>query len=73
MQIFRVEKPSCTILKTKNCVPFEVQYTSTDLSKCKLSFLFSTYYETKALHFLFNLISFHDQICEQFLICVLYV
>ena len=28
MQIFRVKKPSCKILKTKNCVPFEVQYTS---------------------------------------------
>ena len=27
MQIFRVKKPSCKILKTKNCVPFEVQYT----------------------------------------------
>ena len=26
MQIFRVMKPLCTILKTKNCVPFEVQY-----------------------------------------------
>ena len=25
---FRVKKPSCKILKTKNCVPFEVQYTS---------------------------------------------
>ena len=29
MQIFSVKKPSCKILKTKNCVPFEVQYTST--------------------------------------------
>ena len=28
MQNFRVKKPSCKILKTKNCVPFEVQYTS---------------------------------------------
>ena len=28
MQIFRVKKPICKILKTKNCVPFEVQYTS---------------------------------------------
>ena len=28
MQIFRVKKPSCKILKTKNCVPFEVQFTS---------------------------------------------
>ena len=27
MQIFRVKKPSCKILKTKNCVPFEVQNT----------------------------------------------
>ena len=26
MQIFRVEKPSCKILKMKNCVPFELQY-----------------------------------------------
>ena len=26
MQIFRVKKPSCKILKTKNCAPFEVQY-----------------------------------------------
>ena len=25
VQIFRVKKPSCKILKTKNCVPFEVQ------------------------------------------------
>ena len=29
MQIFRVKKLSCKILKTENCVPFEVQYTST--------------------------------------------
>ena len=28
MQIFRVKKPSRKILKTKNCVPFEVQYYS---------------------------------------------
>ena len=28
MQIFRVKKSSCKILKTKNCVPFEVQYTN---------------------------------------------
>ena len=28
MQIFRVTKPSCKILKTKNFVPFEVQYYS---------------------------------------------
>ena len=28
LKIFRVKKPSCKILKTKNCVPFEVQYTS---------------------------------------------
>ena len=28
MQSFRVKKPSCKILKTKNCVPFEVPYTS---------------------------------------------
>ena len=28
MQIFRVKKPLCKILKTKNCVPFEMQYTS---------------------------------------------
>ena len=28
MQIFRVKKPLCKILKTKNCVPFEVQYTN---------------------------------------------
>ena len=28
MQVFRVMKPSRKILKTKNCVPFEVQYTS---------------------------------------------
>ena len=28
MQIFRVKKLSCKILKTKSCVPFEVQYTS---------------------------------------------
>ena len=28
MQIFRVKKPSCKIFKTKNCVPFEVQYYS---------------------------------------------
>ena len=26
MQIFRVKKPSCKILKTKNCVPFDVKY-----------------------------------------------
>ena len=32
MQIFRVEKPSCKILKTKNCVPFEVQYTSREVT-----------------------------------------
>ena len=30
MQIFRVKNPSCKILKTKNCVPFEVQYTSSE-------------------------------------------
>ena len=24
--IFRVKKPSCKILKTKNCVPFEVSW-----------------------------------------------
>ena len=29
MQIYRVKKPSCKILKTKNCVPFEKQYYST--------------------------------------------
>ena len=28
MQIFRVKKHLCKILKTKNCVPFEVQYYS---------------------------------------------
>ena len=28
MQILRVKKLSCKILKTKICVPFEVQYTS---------------------------------------------
>ena len=28
MQIFRVKKCSCKILKTKNCVLFEVQYYS---------------------------------------------
>ena len=28
MQVFKVKKPSCKILKTKNCFPFEVQYTS---------------------------------------------
>ena len=28
MHIFRMKKPSCKILKTKNCDPFEVQYTS---------------------------------------------
>ena len=28
IQIFRVKKPSCKILKTKICVPFEVQYYS---------------------------------------------
>ena len=28
MQIFRVKKLSCKISKTKNCVPFEVKYTS---------------------------------------------
>ena len=28
MQIFRVKKPSCKILKTKNCAPFEVPCTS---------------------------------------------
>ena len=28
MQIFRVKKPSGKNLKTKNCVPFEVQYYS---------------------------------------------
>ena len=31
MQTFRVKKPSCKILKTKNCVPFEVQYISSAL------------------------------------------
>ena len=31
MQIFRVKRPSCKILKTKNCGPFEVQYTSSVL------------------------------------------
>ena len=31
MQIFSVKKPSCKILKMKNCVPFEVQYTSSYL------------------------------------------
>ena len=30
-KFFRVKKPSCKILKTKNCVPFEVQYTSSSL------------------------------------------
>ena len=34
MHIFRVKKPSCKILKTKNCVPFEVQYTSKSLYYC---------------------------------------
>ena len=29
MQIFKVKKPLCKILKAKNCVPFEVQYYST--------------------------------------------
>ena len=29
MQNFAVKKPTCNILKTKNFVPFEVQYTST--------------------------------------------
>ena len=37
MQIFKVKKSSCKILKTKNCVPFEVQYTS------------STHFPTKTL------------------------
>ena len=33
-----MKKPSCKILKTKNCVPFEVQYTSSVLlSNCKQS------------------------------------
>ena len=31
MQIFRAKKPSHKILKSKNCVPFEVQYTSSDM------------------------------------------
>ena len=26
MEIFRVKIPSCKILKTKNCVPFELKY-----------------------------------------------
>ena len=32
MQIFRVKKPSGKILKTKNFAPFEVQYTSKEVS-----------------------------------------
>ena len=28
IQIIRMKKPSCKIFKTKNCVPFGVQYTS---------------------------------------------
>ena len=41
MQIFRVKKPSCKIFKTKNCVPFEVQYTSSRnaLNQMYMSFL----------------------------------
>ena len=30
MQICRVTKPLCEILKTKTCIPFEVQYTSNE-------------------------------------------
>ena len=36
MQIFRMKKPSCKILKTKNCVPFKVQYTSTVIWRWKI-------------------------------------
>ena len=37
MQIFRVKKPLCKILKTKNCVTFEVQYTCSDGTSFKRS------------------------------------
>ena len=32
MQVFKVKEHSCKILKTKNCVPFEVQYSSNTVS-----------------------------------------
>ena len=43
MQIFRVKKPSCKILKTNNCVelPFEVQYTSSMFAKTDLRLCWS--------------------------------
>ena len=38
MQTFRVKKPSCKILKSKNCVPFEVQYYSSPKYQAKIYF-----------------------------------
>ena len=43
MQIFRVKKPSCKILKTKTCVPFEVQYISRAFSLDNFLLLFCKY------------------------------
>ena len=38
IQIFRVKKPSRKILKTKNCVPFEVQYYSIILAQYRINY-----------------------------------
>ena len=59
MQIFRVKKPSSKILKTKNCVPFEVQYTSNTGDSTIFTLLTKSYSERDEQEWICNYEHFH--------------